>query len=163
MDPRVIAPSSILRLNTTLYRNCLHGMTAEQAQARPADHANSAAFVALHLVQSRYFLLKLLGAETANPLPADLAAARSIDDVKQWPAHADLEAAWTTASHALRDRLAAMTAEELDAAVTVRFPAPEQTVFGALTFLVQHDSYHLGQLSLLRKQAGLPAMSYGTP
>jgi uncharacterized damage-inducible protein DinB len=27
-------------------------------------------------------------------------------------------------------------------------------------FMVQHDSYHLGQLSLLRKRAGLPAMSY---
>jgi uncharacterized damage-inducible protein DinB len=33
-------------------------------------------------------------------------------------------------------------------------------VLGALTFLVQHDSYHLGQLSLLRKWAGLPAMRY---
>lgn len=163
MDPRVIAPAEILRLNTKLYRNCLHGMTAAQAQARPADHANSAAFVALHLVDSRYFLLKLLGADATNPLPAELATARSIDDVKQWPAHADLEAAWTAASHALRDQLTAMTADQLNAAVTVRFPAPEQTVFGALTFLVQHESYHLGQLSLLRKQAGLPAMSYTNP
>jgi len=30
-------------------------------------------------------------------------------------------------------------------------------------FLTQHETYHLGQLSLLRKQAGLPAMSYREP
>ncbi len=29
-----------------------------------------------------------------------------------------------------------------------------------LTFFVQHDSYHVGQLVLLRKHAGLPAMQY---
>ena len=33
-------------------------------------------------------------------------------------------------------------------------------ILGMLVFLVQHDSYHIGQLSLLRKYAGLAAMSY---
>jgi hypothetical protein len=33
-------------------------------------------------------------------------------------------------------------------------------MLAVLTFLVQHDSYHIGQLSLLRKHAGLPAMQY---
>jgi len=29
-----------------------------------------------------------------------------------------------------------------------------------LTFLTQHDSYHVGQLALLRRYMGLSAMSY---
>jgi uncharacterized damage-inducible protein DinB len=29
-----------------------------------------------------------------------------------------------------------------------------------VTFLVQHESYHLGQIALLRRYAGLPAMKY---
>jgi uncharacterized damage-inducible protein DinB len=29
-----------------------------------------------------------------------------------------------------------------------------------LAFFVQHDSYHIGQLALLRKHVGLPAMQY---
>ena len=33
------------------------------------------------------------------------------------------------------------------------------TVLGELAYLVQHDSYHLGQVSLLRRQMGLPPMS----
>ena len=40
------------------------------------------------------------------------------------------------------------------------FPLANGTLLGTLTFLVQHDSYHLGQLSLLRKYCGLPAMRY---
>lgn len=163
MDPRVIAPSEIFLLNSRLLRNCLHGMTAEQAQARPGDRGNSAIWVAVHMVSARYGLLKRLGAEAANPLPPDVTAAKSIDDVKAWPSLDDVRSAWDAAGHALRDRLAAMTAAELHAAVEVRFPVFEQTAFGVLVFMTQHETYHLGQLSLLRKQAGLPAMSYRDP
>jgi uncharacterized damage-inducible protein DinB len=54
-----------------------------------------------------------------------------------------------------------MTAADLDAPLTTQFPgAADQTVLSALTFLVQHDSYHVGQLALLRKYVGLPAMRY---
>ena len=49
--------------------------------------------------------------------------------------------------------LRAFVADEL-------LPGVDRTRLGALTFLVQHDSYHIGQLALLRKPAGLPAMSY---
>ncbi|HEX8725541.1 MAG TPA: DinB family protein [Gemmatimonadaceae bacterium] len=163
MDPRAVAPAEILRINTKLFRNCLHGMTQEHAQARPSGETNSALWVAAHMVKARYGLLKWLGAERRNPLPETLLAARSIDDVREWPALADVLAAWTDASHALRDRLAAMTAAQLSAPVEVRFPVFEQTTFALLVFMVQHDSYHLGQLSVLRKLAGLPGMSYTEP
>ena len=33
-------------------------------------------------------------------------------------------------------------------------------VLGAVAFLLQHDSYHVGQLALLRKHFGLGAMRY---
>ena len=39
-------------------------------------------------------------------------------------------------------------------------PIDDTSVLGLLGFMVQHDSYHLGQLSLLRKHCGLPAMAY---
>ena len=163
MDPRAVAPAEILRINTKLFRNCLHGMTQEQAQARPSGETNSALWVAAHMVKARYGLLKWLGAERRNPLPGTLLTARSIDDVREWPALPDVLAAWTDASHALRDRLAAMTAAQLSTPVEVRFPVFEQTTFALLVFMVQHDSYHLGQLSVLRKLAGLPGMSYTEP
>ena len=42
--------------------------------------------------------------------------------VKQFPSVAELQGAWTAASHALRDRLDAITAAELDAPITSPFP-----------------------------------------
>ena len=109
MDNRVAPLAEILRLNTTLFRNCLDGLTDEQAATRPAGATNNAAFVAAHL---------------------------------------------------LRDRLAALTPADLDAPSDARFPLFNGTRLGTLTFLVQHDSYHVGQLSLLRKYCGLPAMRF---
>lgn len=160
MDPRVIAPAETLRLNTKLLRNCLADMTQAQAEARPDGFGNSALWVAAHLVKARHGMLKWLGAERANPLPAGLVAAKGITDVTAWPALDEVLAAWTDVSHALRDRLAAITSAELDAAVDVRFPVFEQTVFAVVVFMVMHDSYHVGQLSVLRKLAGLPGMSF---
>jgi uncharacterized damage-inducible protein DinB len=160
MDPRIAPLTQILRLNTRLFRNCLEGIGDEQAAVRPSASTNSAAYVAAHVADARFYLLKLLGAEQPNPLAAYLAGAKSIDDVKKSPPLAEVQQAWTLASHALRDRLETITSAELDATVKTRFPVPDQTMLAVLTFLVQHDSYHIGQLSLLRKHAGLPAMQY---
>lgn len=54
---------------------------------------------------------------------SDLAALfRGSLAVKQFPSVAELQGAWTAASHALRDRLDAITAAELDAPITSPFP-----------------------------------------
>jgi uncharacterized damage-inducible protein DinB len=160
MDPRIVTLANILRLNTRLFRNCLESFGDEAATQRPSASTNSASFVAAHLTDSRFFLLRVVGAEVANPLAPYLAAARSIDEITQLPPLDETLAAWTTAAHAIRDRLETLTAAELDGPTAAPFPAAGQTMLGALTFLVQHDSYHLGQLAYLRKYAGLPAMRY---
>lgn len=160
MDPRITSLAEILRLNTKLFRNCLAGLTDAAASVRPSSTTNSAAFVAAHLADSRFFLLRVTGAQSPSPLARYLDGARSIDDLKQSPPLAEVLAAWTAAAHTLRDRFAALTPEALDGPPAAHFPAAGKTMLGALTFLVPHDSYHLGQLALLRKHAGLPAMSY---
>jgi len=47
-----------------------------------------------------------------------------------------------------------------DDASTTRFPVADPTRLGTLAFLAQHDTYHIGQLALLRRFVGLKAMSY---
>jgi uncharacterized damage-inducible protein DinB len=162
MDPRIAPLTDILRLNTRLFRNCLEGVTDEKAAMQPSASTNSAAFVASHIAQSRFFLLKMLGADQPNPIAVYLGGARSIDEVERFPPLVEIQRAWTTASHALRDRLESMTATELDAPIVSPFPLPisDPTALSLLTFFVQHDSYHIGQLAFLRKHAGLPAMQY---
>jgi uncharacterized damage-inducible protein DinB len=76
------------------------------------------------------------------------------------PPVGELAGAWEAISAHL-----AVQVERIDTAQLAqqgqRFPGSDGTVLGALSFLAQHDSYHLGQVALLRRQLGLPAMGYG--
>ena len=160
MDPRVVSLAEILRLNTVLFRNCLDKLNDEQAALRPSGGTNNAAFVAAHLTNSRFYLLKVLGVDHEDPLAPYLDGKKGLDDLDTLPALSEIQAAWTLAAHLLKDRLAVMTAADWDGPSNVRFPLANGTLLATLTFLVQHDSYHIGQLSLLRKYCGLPAMRY---
>ena len=53
-----------------------------------------------------------------------------------------------------------MTEAELSESNVHRFPLGDSTRLGLIAFLVQHDSYHLGQIAFLRRQLAKPAMSY---
>jgi hypothetical protein len=160
MDIRVAPLAEILRLNTVLFRNCIDQLSDEQAAVRPSNGTNSAAFIAAHLASSRFYLLKTLGVQEPDPLAPYLDGRKGIDDIAQLPSLREVDEAWTKGAHLLRDRFDALTAAEIDAPSKVPFPLANGTLLGTLTFLVQHDSYHIGQLSLLRKYCGLPAMRY---
>jgi hypothetical protein len=41
-----------------------------------------------------------------------------------------------------------------------RFPVDDPTFGAAIEFQLHHESYHIGQLALLRKYYGYPAMTY---
>ncbi|HZS60170.1 MAG TPA: DinB family protein [Gemmatimonadaceae bacterium] len=160
MDQRVEPLTELLRLNTLLFRNCLIGMSDEMSRRRPTPTTNHAAFVAAHVADSRYFLLKILGAPQPSPLEAYIGSAGRLDEVQKWPTLEETHAAWTKAGHALRDRLVAMKAAELDAPCDPPFLGEGVSRLSGLSFLSQHESYHIGQLSLLRTYVGLPAMKY---
>jgi uncharacterized damage-inducible protein DinB len=160
MDPRVSPLAETVRLNTRLFRNCLDGLADEQARARPSSCTNSLAYIAAHLVASRYFVLTYLGVKQASPLDRYTGGWKSIDEMTEWPTLDEIRAAWSAVSATLDQALATASPASLDAPVTTEMPLEHKTTLGMLVFLVQHDSYHIGQLSLLRKYAGMAAMSY---
>jgi uncharacterized damage-inducible protein DinB len=160
MDPRVALFAETLRLNTRLFRNCLTGLSEGQLLMRPAGDCNNAAFVAAHLVDSRHWMLAQLGSAKPNPLSRYIEGKRGIDEMTEFPSLVELEQAWQAVSTAVAECLDALSADQLDQSVDLGALAETHTKLGLLAFVVQHDSYHLGQLSLLRRQAGLPAMSY---
>jgi uncharacterized damage-inducible protein DinB len=160
VDPRVAPLLEIVRLNTRLFRNCLEDWTGRQAAARPTPETNSAAYIALHLVDARYHLLSLLGAGRANSLASYTEDRDGMEDFVSYPGLLEIGDGWTDASRALEHRLGTLTAAELDEPLDTPFPVYDTTRLGVLGFLVQHDSYHIGQLALMRRFAGLPAMRY---
>ena len=58
-------------------------------------------------------------------------------------------------------RLEELSEQELEEKPSFEFPIEGgETVLGVITFLTQHDGYHLGQIGLHRRYLGLGAMAY---
>jgi uncharacterized damage-inducible protein DinB len=160
MEPQVAPLHAILELNTDLLLNCLDEISDDQARQRLAAGGNSLAFLAAHLTDTRHFLAARLGRPLANPLSRYLAEASGIEDILEWPSLAEQRAWWQEISRHLGAVVAARTAEELRRSDVHRFPMGDSSELGLVAFLVQHDSYHIGQMAFLRRQLGKPAMAY---
>jgi len=159
MDPALRPLAATLSLNQRLLLNSLDGMSEESARVR-AGSGNSAAFIAVHLVDARLYLLKAIGGDMPHPFGDRLQAVKTIDDMTWYPSLEEIRAAWYTVSARLDARLAELSAEDLAKESPTRFPIADETLLGMITFLTQHDGYHIGQVSLLRRLAGLPPMKY---
>lgn len=160
MDPQVAPLAAIYELNTDLLLNCLEGLSDAEAQRRLEAGGNSVTFLAAHLTDSRHFLVARLGRPLANPLARYLADVRSIDDIKEWPTLDEIRSAWLGVSAHLLAVLAELTPAELAEINVHRFPLDDTSRLGMLAYLVEHDSYHLGQVGFIRRQLGKAPMSY---
>lgn len=160
MDARLAPLYEIFKLNSRIYLNCLEGMDDDQASWRAHENHNTAAFIALHLVESRYYYAGQIGVSATNPFDALTKGRKSIAAMQGLPAMDEQREAWKKVTGELRVRFGQMTADDLAKPMDSKMPFDDKTVLGFLGFMMQHESYHIGQLALLRKQVGLPAMSY---
>ena len=160
MDQRLGPLLDILELNTTLVHNCCRDVNEEDAQRRLNQQGNSVAFLVAHLTEVRHFLAEQAGQPLDNPLGEALANASSIDELDDVPVLAAGLKAWERISDHLLPALRAVPAESLDEVTERSFPIAGDTRLAMIAFLVQHESYHVGQLGYLRRQLGYPAMTY---
>jgi uncharacterized damage-inducible protein DinB len=160
MQIQVAPLAEIYELNTDLLLNCLADLTDAEARQRLSGVGNSVAFLAAHLTDTRHFLVTRLGHPLPNPLARYLAEAQGIEDIREWMTLEEIRGAWLSVSAHLHDVLDKLAAADLGKPGAHRFPIGDSTPLGMLTFLAQHDSYHVGQIGFIRRQLGKPAMSY---
>jgi uncharacterized damage-inducible protein DinB len=150
----------LLKLNTKLFVNCLEGFDEETARTRINDRTNNVAFLTTHLVDARYFLSAYLGVTATNPFKEMLEGLTSIEGFTEFPLVQEVKTAWHEVSQLLAERFDSLTAADLSAESSQKFPIEDDRVLGGIAFLIQHEAYHLGQLGLLRRAFDLKAMSY---
>ena len=160
MDPRLQGLAAQLELHSKLFLNCLDGVSDEEAAVRAGGTTNSMAFLAAHLVDSRHWLARVTGLKIENPFGSRLDGARGIEDLKDCPTVDESRHAWRALAQPLADRLPVLDASVLDQQSPTRFPISDRSVVGTIAFLLHHEAYHIGQLALLRRYTGSPAMSY---
>lgn len=161
MNPVVRPLVSTLELNTRLLLNALDGIDEEAARKRPNERTNHVLFLACHLVDARHYLARSLGLASESPFKAMLDDADGIDDVKEFPSLQEVREAWKEVGGRLSRHIADLEPADLEKPAPHAFPIEGgESLLGCLAFLVQHDSYHLGQVAFLRRYLGFEAMSY---
>ena len=126
----------------------LDGVTAAQASARPVPHAHSIWELLLHIAAWDGAVRRRMGGEAV-----ELSGEQNFP-----PARDTSETAWRNAvEHARRvhEELVKAVAEFPEARLTERVPGKKEahhTFYYMLHGVAQHELYHAGQMSLLKKK-----------
>jgi uncharacterized damage-inducible protein DinB len=155
----VAAPiAMIFSFNEPFVYQALDGLTDDELWRAPSDSNNSMLWVAGHVVQTRAMLLGFLGdpVETGWGKLFDRGAALAVRT--QYPSRDDIERVMRSVSPRLNAKLASLADDVLNRPATMQVPGTK-TVADELAFFALHDSYHIGQLSYIRKSLGYPGLA----
>jgi hypothetical protein len=153
-------------LQSRLFNNVLEGIEGKAVSERLNEHVNHVQWIAGHLANSRYHLAPLLGLKVSFPY-ADSYTDRSqpppynraIDASVKYPSVSEIKKTWNDLAKPFTEKIAELNNEQLAAETPINVPTGK-TLSDLLAFIASHESYHIGQMSIIRKYLGLDAMSY---
>jgi len=145
-----------------VFTKTLDGITHEESLTQPAPAGNCLNWVAGHVVATRMGILELLG---EAPTWDDRWRERyrrgsdAVRDAGDAAGIAEIVRAFRVAQDPLMKALPGLTPDRLDAPAPFS-PGddPDETVGSLLATLVFHESYHCGQLGILRRLLGKDAI-----
>jgi uncharacterized damage-inducible protein DinB len=148
----------IYALNSKLIRLGLEDLSQEDASRRTrGGQGSSISYLVGHLLASRIAALRMLGKAEGNPYSQQFGGGTAASDGADYPSVADLAHQWDEVATRFATALEGLSHEDVLAAHE-GFPVPDQTVRGALMFRAWHESYHVGQIGMIRTELGYPAL-----
>jgi len=154
-------------LHTRLFNNVLEDIEDNKGLERVSEEVNHLQWIAGHLTNSRYNFAPMLGINASFPYK-DLYTDgtkpppnnRAIDASIKYPSLTEIKKYWNDLGNAFAEKTAAMKDEQINSGIPFAVPIGGNTVLDLLAFLASHESYHIGQMSIIRKHLGKGAMSY---
>jgi hypothetical protein len=168
METKQVIPLNLLitlyDMHTTFYPNVIEGISDNDAHNRLNTKANHIAWIAGSIVHERYELAYALGVERdalmENKLSRELFKDhQGIQDNISYPTLEEYRKDWKRISPVLKERLSQLTEEELNGPDPFGMPG-DMTLFDSITFLIDRESYCIGQIGLYRRLLGYEAMKY---
>ena len=160
MDPRIVPLITVTELNSRLFSNCCDGVTDHQIGSRLSGGTSSFLFIACHLLDARAYLVTAAGGTVDHPLLRELRSVERVEDLPIAPRLETILAVWDSLSRELLVSLPLMMPSGLDRESPDRMPVSDRSVLGQLTFLIQHETYHIGQMAMVKKEITGKAMKY---
>lgn len=127
----------------TNFKEALYGVDAQLALKTVSNHTNNIWQLVFHLTYWRTTVINRLNGTTAPPPFKDFALPDDLSETNWKQTLLDFEATY----HQLRSTILHFKEDKLDT------PSPRegQTFYQLIMGCLQHDTYHLGQLVLLKK------------
>ena len=159
-NPAISAVIDQLNLQTRLFKNVVSEIKDADASKRFTDSTNHVAWLAGHTVSTRYMLANMFGVKASEPYPELFANGKGLDATATYPSLSELTKDWDSISASVISRLNELSDSDIAAAAPFPLPVADATMKGFVSFIAHHEAYTIGQLGLLRRLNGYPAMQY---
>ena len=146
--------AGMFKFNTDIAGKAITDVNPEHWFQSPGDGSNHLMWVVGHLVVHRARVLKTLGGEWSSSWSSlfNRGAERVAD--KEYPSVEEMRNAWNQVSASLSAALRDSSPDVLAKPAPAGPPSFDGKVSGTVAFFAFHDTYHVGQVSYLRKWLG---------
>lgn len=139
-------------LQTNWFLNELVNISDEQSNKQVADNLNPTKWVAGHILNTRMTLLNLLtGVASDQNFNKMFGKGTSNKIEPSFPTIDEIKLKWGVVSSELTECLRNTSSEKLLSTAPFQTSIPDKTLHGLITYMASHESYHLGQLSILKR------------
>jgi uncharacterized damage-inducible protein DinB len=155
-------------LHDVLFNNVIEGISDTEANTSVAEPMNSVKWLAGHLLWAQRNLVRIGGAQVDIPWTGHFLTKQGSTDEErnmpkgEFPTIEQIKEKWNEVSPAIRAGLENLPDAALDSVIEAKHPiAPfDNTLAGLWAFINDHQSYHIGQIGILRRRLGKEAMAY---
>src|ERR1051325_8741609 len=144
----------MFKTNTDIVNKAIADVDPEHWFKNPGDDSNHLMWIMGHLVVHRGQTLKILGVDWDNQWAPLFARGSERRANTEYPSADEMRAAWQEVSAQLAAALQQPSADMLAQDAPKGPLSFDGKLSGAVAFYAFHDTYHVGQISFLRKWLG---------
>ncbi|MFQ5639909.1 MAG: DinB family protein [bacterium] len=149
MNSSMSVIAGLYKLGNSLFLDKIGHLDQELVVQKISGSTNPIIWLAGHITAVRYHLMNVLG--TKSEFPWAKLFEDPYDASKDYPDMSEVKDAWVAVSDQLVDKICQASEETLQAELKYQLPHKDNTVRGAIVFFAYHESWHLGQISYIRK------------
>ena len=159
MNPRVAPLADLYNLNTKLVNKTLKDLSDQVAHKRVNDTGTSLHWIIGHIANSRHYVGGLFKAGTQFEKSDLFNGGTPMKEPSAYPSIAEIRKIFENVSEKFAKRIEELTDDDINKKLESKLPVDDDTMLGAISFFSLHESYHVGQLSFIRKQLGFDGLT----
>jgi uncharacterized damage-inducible protein DinB len=141
----------LIDLQTKQLNNLLENVTDEISN-QEKNNLNSIKWLVGHLVNTRLMILSTLTKTPSDPEFAKLFGRGSSGKIdSNFPAIEELMEKWNETSEKIALEFNTKSNEDFSEKSPIPFPVGDDTLIGFISYLVYHEAFHIGQISIVKR------------